>query len=421
MPDFRFKAVTADGETITGRLSAASEAGAVAHLIQQGHYPIETRIVRTADPRRRTGKGRRRDIGLALLRIPGLGRRPDRMTRRALDAFTRDLAHMTGAGLTIDQALSVMADSAAQDGMRASVEAIRGHLRAGASLSAALERHGAPFNPLYTALVRAGESAGALPAVLGRLAGYLARMRALQNTVTSAMIYPLALLAATVVSVTILMTTVVPRFEALFQRAGTSLPPETRMVMAASEAFAAGWWVIALGGLGGTMVLSRALRRPAWRRKIHGAFLEVPLLGPALRKIDLSRFARALGLMLDSGVSMLPAYRQAVDVVGNARLAADLDALSERLRAGTGLADPLIASGLFPGSGGQLVRLGEETGRLGPMLIDVADMYDGEVETAIKRALAVMEPAIILTLGLLIGAIVLSLFSAMTGLQDVVF
>ncbi len=422
MAEFSYKAVTAEGETITGRIAAPSQSDAVERLTRKGHYPITVKAAsKTAAPA--AGETKTAFPSIKSLRraasSDGKDSARDHIRGRGLLPLTRELSHMTRAGLTIDQALRIMERGTADDRIRSTVQTLSAELRAGANLSTALERHGKPFDALYVSLVRAGETAGALPTVLDRLTTYLKRTKELRSAITVALIYPAILLAATVLSVTVLMVAVVPSFENLFSRSGANIPAATQAVIAVSHGLRNYGLILLIALLALVLVLRRALSGGALRARAHGLLLGLPILGPVLRRAEIARFTRSLGLMLDSGVGMLNAVGHALATVTNAKLARDLSSVVEPLRAGQGLADPLIATGALPDTAAQMIRVGEETGRLGPMLIEIADLYDNEVQEGFKRVLAALEPIIILTLGLVVGGIVLSLFAAIINLQSI--
>ncbi len=418
MPEFEYEAMSATGATLTGRLDAPSETAALDRLAAQGHYPIAVRPVRT-----KAGQSKRTGSWLGGLRLPMVpGMWADGLRRSDMLSLTRDLAHMLRAGLTLDEALRVLASGdPGAERVTATARQVGESLRGGASLSDALERHGPPFDALYVSLVRAGETAGALGVTLDRLADHLTRMAALRSAVGLALVYPAALLLATILSVAVLMTTVVPRFEALFAQSGTELPLSTQIVTSLAQGLSDSGPLLLLGVLLAVLAGRRLIQVPRHRRRLDDLLLGVPLTGGIVRRVALARFARALGLMLGNGVDMLTAYSHALAAVGNAALRHRLEAVVEPLRAGQGLAGPLRDARVLPGAGAQLVRVAKETGRLGPLLLDLADLYEGQAQDQIKRLLAVLEPAIILVLGLLVGGIVLSLFAAITELQDVAF
>ncbi len=446
MADYVYKAVNTAGETVTGRMNAASERDAIAQLSRQGFYPISARpAARKQNPHyksgRRPGRSVQNGAGAAPRSNPrsrrsGAGERRGRETGGALGStalpfrrktvpgqddllrLTLDLAHTTRAGLSLDQSLRILESGTKSHAMATLLGQLTENLRSGASLSVAMERAGPPFSAFYIALVRAGETAGALPLVLDRLGAYLKRTRDLRKALTTAMIYPVALLTVTILSVTLLMTTVVPRFKTMFARAGAELPIPTQIVLGVAEFLAAHGWLVALALLGGGLAFRSAMAGRAFRRQVHAALLRVPLAGRLIQLVETARFTRALGLSLESGVSMLTAFTNALGTVSNEALAQRLGEAEAPLRAGSGLAGPLLATDALPGTAAHMIRVGEETGRLGPMLTEIADIQDAAVEEATKRFLATLEPAIILFLGLMVGVIVLSLFAAIVSLPS---
>ncbi|GHE20912.1 type II secretion system F family protein [Halomonas urumqiensis] len=388
MPRYRYKAARPDGDIEQGKLEADSMAALAARLQESGCIPIRIAPVRGASlPRRRA---RRVDV----------------------ETLARDLAVLLSAGLPLEQALQALqevADTAAsQRLLGALLEAVRG----GASLSATMQAHGDTFTPLPVSMVRAGEAGGNLAEVLGDLAGYLERSRALRQEVLSALLYPAILVVVAMLSLFLLLAYVVPQFTGMFAELGGTLPLATRVVMAAGDLTRHyGWLVPGLALLGIWLNRwvaadpARCARRDAW-------LLRLPLFGSLIRRSEVARFSRTLGVLVTNGVPLLEAMRIVPGAIGNQALRQVVEAAARDLQAGRGLARPLAESGLFPGLAVRMIRVGEEAGELGPMLIKVAGIHDAEVRTAVKRLLALLEPALIIGLGVVIAGIVLSILLA---------
>jgi len=401
MATFRYKALSASGETITGELEARDRAAAVATLQSLGHLPIQAEETAPASS---SASGPL---------IPLIARR--RVRRQDLVVLTRDLATMLGSGLSLDRTLEILIDVSERPPARDLVARIWARIRDGASLSDAMAAQGETFPRFYVSMVRAGEAGGALEVVLARLADYLENAEAVRQRVNAALRYPLILLAMTGLSMVVLLTFVLPEFEPLFEDAGEALPLLTRVVMALGEAFRS-YGAFGLAALLlGLLVLRTRLKQPAFRRRWDGWLLALPLFGPLLTKIEAARMARTLGSLLGNGVPLLQALDLTRETVGNRIVGDALEQVAAAAKEGQGLAGPLAQTHRFPPLAAQLIRVGEETGRLDEMLLRAADIYDGEVERTIQKLLALLVPVVTLGLGaiiaLIIGSVVVAIFS----------
>jgi general secretion pathway protein F len=281
-----------------------------------------------------------------------------------------------------------------------------------------MEAQSSVFSRFYLNMIRAGEAGGSIEVVLARLAEFMERSKALQDSVTSALIYPLILLGVSGLSVVILLTFVVPQFQQLFADAGKALPLATQVVIAVGDGFRRYWWVGLLVIVGLVLTVQQQLSRPQTRYRWDGLLLRAPLLGDLVAKVEMARFARTLGTLLGNGVSLLAALAIVKETLTNQMLASALGDVAENLKAGQGLAEPLLAAGTFPKLAIHMIRVGEETGQLQEMLLQVADTYDGEVQSTVKRLLALLEPVLILGLGVIIAGIIMSILVAILSLND---
>jgi general secretion pathway protein F len=239
--------------------------------------------------------------------------------------------------------------------------------------------------------------------------------------VKSALIYPTILIGVAVLSVVILLVFVVPQFSQMFEESGRALPLPTRVVIGMGDVLQEYWWALLLGGFGLHVLWRGQMTNPNSRYRWDARFLRLPLFGDLVAKLEVARFARTLGTLLDNGVSLLAALAIVKETLGNSFMAAKLDDVAERLREGAGLGRPLLEAEVFPPLAVHMVMVGEETGRLGEMLIQVADVFDREVSSAVKRMLSLMEPILILGLGLVIGGIIMSILVAILSVNDLAF
>jgi general secretion pathway protein F len=411
MPLFHYRAVDAAGDVATGELEAANEAEIVDRLRDQGLMPMQ--VARAAAG----GAGAAVATGARERRAWFV---PKNVTRDQLMAMTRELATLLKAGLPLDRALEVMIGLAPTPAVTALLQGVRDDVRGGKALSQALDARRDVFSRFYVNIVRAGEAGGALGTVLSRLAETLERNKELRETVKSALIYPTILIGVAVVSVVVLLIFVVPQFEQTFSQAGKALPLPTEMVVFLGKLMRNWWWAIALGIAIVVWWARRRLRRPDVRARVDARMLTVPVLGDLVTKVEVARFARTLATLLGNGVTLLSGLMIVKETMGNVVLAGALDGVTARLREGKGFGRPLADTGLYPKLATQMILVGEESGRLEEMLSRVADIYDREVQLAVKRFLAVLEPALILGLAVLIGGIVFSILLGVMGMSELV-
>lgn len=401
---FRYQAVTLAGATEAGDMDAATPAAVAERLQERGLIPL--RIEPTDAPRAASG---------APLRLWG---RAQAVRPADVAVFTQELATLLRAGLPLDRSLEILISLASSEPVRTLLSQVRDDVRGGASLSAAMEARRGVFSRFYISMLRAGEAGGALDVVLERLSEFMERSRELRETVQSALIYPAILVAVAVLSVVVLLVWVVPQFSAMFESSGKALPLPTQIVIAAGDFVAHWWWALILGGAGLWWWFSRQMQAPQTRMVWDRRFLRLPLLGDLIAKVEVARMSRTLGTLLGNGVSLLTALSIVRETLGNRVLSESLGAVAAQLKEGKGLGKPLMETGLFPKLSVHMVMVGEETGKLQEMLLRVADVYDREVRSAVKRMLSLLEPVLILGLGLVIGAIIMSILVAILSVND---
>ena len=409
MPLYAYRAVSPAGEVSTGELDAANEAEIVDRLRDQGMMPM--RIAPA------TGAG----ATPAADKVAG--RRwftPKRVTRDNVLAFTRELATLLRAGLPLDRALQILIDLAPTPPVAAVLQGVRDDVRGGKALSQALDARREVFSRFYINIVRAGEAGGALGVVLQRMAYTMERNKELRESVRAALIYPTILVCVAAVSIIVLLIFVVPQFEQTFQQAGKALPLSTAVVIFIGNALRHYWWLIAGVVFLAVAWFRRRGRNPRIRRIRDARLLRAPLIGDVLAKVEVARFARTLGTLLANGVTLLAGLAIVKDTMTNVVLATALDGVIAKLREGKGFGRPLAETGLYPRLATQMILVGEESGRLEEMLMRVADVYDREVQVAIKRFLSVLEPVLILSLAVMVGGIVLSILLGVLGMTELV-
>jgi general secretion pathway protein F len=270
-------------------------------------------------------------------------------------------------------------------------------------------------------MIRAGEAGGSLPGVLQRLAEFMERAKALRATVTSALIYPAILFVVAAASVVILLIAVVPKFKPIFEQSGKALPFITQAVVVAGDVLR-NWWylfVIVIAAL--VLIFAKRMQDPVVRFNWDRRILGWPLVGDLAAKVEMARFSRTLGTLLANGVSLVNALAIVRETMGNGWLAEAIGQVARELKEGRGLGRPMMETGRFPMLAVHMILVGEETGRLDEMLMQVAETYDVEVEQAIRKLLAFLEPAMILLMALIVGAIILSMLTAMLTIYDLPF
>ena len=405
---YAFDAVRQSGDPVSAQVEAASEADAVERVREQGLILIR---IQTASAAAFSSHTQNKGVLARLLA-------PRKVTREQIIAFTRDLANLIAAGLPLDRAFELLVGLADTGPMAALLQDLRDRVRGGKSLSQALMEHPKQFDRLFVNMVRAGEASGTLGPVLERISEFQERSAELRSSVQSALMYPMVLVGVAVVAVFTMIFFVVPKFEATFRQFGKALPPATENLLALSHWMKDDGWMLLIGAAAIFILIRGRLRSPQGLLAWHRRKLKLPVLGDLFSKIEVARLARTLGTLLGNGVSLLPALTIVKDTVDNRALANSLEGVLVRLKAGQGFARPLMETGLYPKLAVHMVAVGEETGRLDAMLLKVAQVYDVEVNTALKRALGLMEPILILTLAVVVGGIIFALMSALLGLTE---
>ena len=415
MPEFAWRAANSAGKVEEGRFTAATPAQVLKHLRDQGMTPLHIGDAGAAVPLAGTA-GQAASLGRFAQPKGRQARGP--VTAPDVLALTSELAIMLRAGLALDNALRVLIDMSHKPSLAALVQGILDAVKGGTPLSRALAAHRDLFGDFYINMIRSGEASGQMSAVLDRLVEHMERQRALRDSVISATIYPAILLGVAVLSLIAMLGFVVPQFEKLFTDMGDALPLPTRLVMGLGHAFTQYGLVVAvvLAGLGWAAL--RWLKSPAGRRWWQTLVLCLPLMGALALKYQLTLFSRSLGTLLGNGVPMLTALHIATETVGNTVLQDALGRVAPIVKEGGKVVQAVTATGIFAPLAINLIRVGEETGRIGPMMLELSNILNREVETGIKRLLTLVEPVLILVLGVLIAAIIVSILLGILSIND---
>jgi type IV pilus assembly protein PilC len=434
MSRFTYIALDSRGDEKSGQLDAATTESAAAALKAKGLFPVELNLVGAATAAKAAEVApvgsMRRDEGAAANGGPRRSVLPGpKMPARVLDreirlpfvrsvtpkelaVFTRQLGTLLKAGMPLLRGLEVLGRQEKNRAFRKIVETLADEIRSGGTLSEAMARHPRVFDRLYVNMIRAGETGGVLDVVLDRLAKFQEKSLRLRGKVKAAMVYPLIVMTVAVLILAGLLVFVVPKFKQIFADLlkGAPLPPLTQVVLAASEAVRS-HYLIVLGVLVGAWFAFRAFKKtPHGARLIDGWVVRAPIFGELILKSLVARFARTLGTLLSSGVPILQAITITRDTTGNARVAAALEVVHDRVKEGDPVARPLEGTRVFPGMVSSMIEVGEQTGQLPEMLNKVADIYDDEVDTAVAGLSSLIEPLLIVFLALVVGTIVIALF-----------
>ncbi len=324
--------------------------------------------------------------------------------------FTRQFSTMINAGLPLVQALTILAEQSENKTLQEITRKVVFDVESGNTVADALVKHPQAFSNLYVNMVAAGEAGGILDTILMRLATFMEKNDALVRKVKGAMIYPGVIMGVAGVAVTVLLIFVIPVFENLFASAGLALPLPTRVVMGLSR-FLKGYWYIVLGaGIASVFMYRRYVSKPDGRLKVDRMLLKVPVLGDVLRKSAVSRFTRTLGTLVSSGVSILDGLEITAKTAGNRVVQDAIMESRSSIAGGDTIAAPLKKSGVFPPMVISMISVGEQTGGLDEMLSKIADFYDEEVDAAVSNLLSLLEPAMMVFLGVVVGGMVVAMY-----------
>jgi len=396
MAVFVWEGRTAQGKLVKGdNLEAPSLEAALTRLREQRIRPIANRV-------REKGKGLDKEIA-----IPGFG---DKVSTKDISLATRQLATMIDAGLPIVQCLEILGQQSESKLLRNTLTMVRKDVEGGSTLADALRKHPKIFDDLYINMVEAGEAGGILNTILNRIALFIEKANRLKKKVKGAMIYPCAIVAVAVIVVAVLMIFVIPVFAELYSGMGKALPAPTQICIDISNWFVGYWYVLVGACVAVFTAISYYYKTPAGRMQIDGWLLKMPVIGDLLRKVAVARFAQNMSLLLSSGVPILDGLAITGKTAGNKVVEKAIMESRLSISKGNTVAEPLRESGIFPPLVCQMVAVGESTGGLDGMLKKVAELYEEEVDDAVNNLTAMMEPAIMVVLGVILGGLVISMY-----------
>ncbi len=403
MPKFEYEAMDSGGQEVTGTIEAASEDAAVSRLKDQGYRPFEVNEA---------------SEGGFDLNIPFISGPPVDQEEVAL--FTRQMATLLDAGLPLLRAVNIMKDQTENEDFKDILEEVSQDIKGGSSFSEALERHPEVFEDLYVNMVKAGEVGGVMEAVLQRLAEFSEKAQELRTKIKSATMYPAIMFAIAILVVVFLLIFVLPTFIDLFQEMGVDLPLPTRIVIGISNFLQTRWYVVLGMVIAGYYALKWYYGTDQGEYNIDKLKLNVPIFGALFRKVSTARFTRTLATLIRSGVPILQAIEIVQDTIGNRVVAETMDDVYDSISEGDTISEPLHEAGIFPPMVTHMISVGEETGSLDEMLSRIADTYEMQVEEMVEGLSSMLEPILILFMGIMVGTIVMAMFFPMFQLIAVV-
>jgi type IV pilus assembly protein PilC len=386
MPAFTYTARTAAGELRTATVEAATAQDVVAQLRRQRMTVVK--VDENAKPKKIKGSIKMRDIVI----------------------FTRQFSTMINAGLPLVQALDILAKQTENKVLAAATRDIVFDVESGHTVADALAKHPKAFSELYVNMVAAGEAGGILDTILMRLATFMEKNDALVRKVKGAMIYPAVIMSVAAIAISVLLVFVIPVFENMFAGVGLALPLPTRVVIAASDFLRTFWWAVGGTIAGAVWMLKRYYATSVGKLKIDRMLLRFPVLGDVLRKSAVSRFTRTLGTLISSGVSILDGLEITAKTAGNRVIQDAIMQSRASIAGGDTIAAPLQKSAVFPPMVISMIAVGEQTGGLDEMLSKIADFYDEEVDAAVSGLLSLLEPVMIVFLGVIVGGMVVAMY-----------
>ncbi len=407
MPLYAYKGIGANGKNVNGVKDADSPKLLRQIMRKEGVVVTQYDISKGGKKGKAGGAGLNKEVNL--------GDFFTRVGKAEVAAFTRQLATLLRAGIPLAESLGALFDQIENSKLKAIVGEVRLAVNEGSSLADALSKHPAVFDGLFVSMVRAGETAGNLDEVLSRLADFMESAGELKSKVQSAMIYPVIMAIIGMIVIGIMMVAVVPKITSVFDQQGKALPWHTSLLIATSNILTGYWWLIGLLSAAGIYGFRRWTVSPAGRPKWHALLLRTPMVSGLIRQLAISRFTRTMGTMLSSGVPMLRALEIAKEILGNVVLMDAVDRARTAVSEGESLAITLRKSGHFPPTVTHMIAVGERAGDLEEMLVRVSDAYESQVKTRLDRLTGVLEPLVLVFMGVFVA---FTIFSILVPIMD---
>lgn len=416
MPTYAYEAMNSSGQEVKDEVDAISSEEAITKIRAKGYFPTKVRekAAKKQVKRRETGtvQSGRRKMPISIGKVP----------RKQLVNFTRQLSTLQDAGLPILRSLQILEQQQKPGLLKAIIGGVADEVEGGGTLSESMAKYPKAFDKLYVNMVNAGEAGGVLDLILARLADFMEKAARLKKKVIGAMIYPTVVISIAIGIVSMIMIFVIPKFEKIFKDFGTELPQITKMLLRISRWFANeyGWAYILLTPVG-LMILNKLVRLSEGGKYVTDALkLKIPILGTIVGKSSIGRFTRTLGTLISAGVPILDAINITKETSGNEVYARALQKVHDAIREGETMADPLRATKVCDAIVVNMIDVGEETGDLDKMLMKVADNYDNDVDVLVSSLISILEPIMVVMLGLMVGFIVVALFAPMISLIQTV-
>ncbi len=425
MPKFNYVAMDSRGKETKGTLEVANQNEAIGRIKEMGYFPTKVVEVdkgkldkKVAGSAAKGAKGKKGGGMNLQIKIPGLS---GKVKSKVLTVFTRQLATLVEAGLPLLRGLRVLQKQEKNVTLKNILGDLSASIEGGSTFSEGLAQHPKVFNRLFVNMVKAGEMGGVLEVVLKRLSEFMEKAQKIKGKVVAAMFYPIAVMVVAVTIMAVLMVVVVPKFKEIFAGTlgnGQSLPKFTAFVLGISDAIAH-HFLLTVGCAVAFVILLNVFVRTKVGRKLFDRFkLNMPVLGPVISKVAISRFTRTLGTLVSSGVPILQALTIVKETSGNVIVGNAVAAVHESVKEGETITAPLEASNVFPPMVISMVDVGEQTGALPEMLMKIADNYDEEVDNAVAAMTSLLEPIMIVVLAVIVGSIVIALFLPLIALMD---
>ena len=400
--EFRCRLGTPGGDIVEGVYVADSEARLRQEFEEKGLYVLAIQ---------RAGRA-----ALGSFKLP----RRNRISTREFLVFNQELATLLKAGMPLVQSLDILRQRVANPLLKTVLDDVHDRVRAGSSLSESFEAHGTLFPGVYTASLLAGEKSGSLEQVIRRYVAYVKVISSVKRKTISALVYPAILLALSCIVVGIIVLKVVPEFGAFYQQFGRELPLSTRIIVSFSE-FATAYFLVGLIAAAGLIAASAAwLRKSGNRRRFDRWILHVPQLGGIAQKFSTSQAARTLATLLGGGIPLVNAIDVSARSISNQYIAGELQTAAQQVREGRALASAMLQSGAFPDVAIKMVEVGESTGALQEMLNSLSEFYDEEIDTSLTRFITIVEPALLVIMGIIIASLLLSLYMPLFNLSSMI-